>query len=140
MQILIAFVVGLVFGIGLIVAGMTDPARVLDFLDLAGLWNPSLAFVMGGAILVTLPAFAIARQRQRTLLGAPLQLPTSTRIDGRLLLGALAFGVGWGLAGLCPGPALALLASGNGKVLLLVVSMLGGMAIFEVVERFNRSA
>lgn len=138
MQILIAFVVGLVFGIGLIVAGMTDPARVLGFLDLAGLWNPSLAFVMGGAILVALPAFAIARQRQRTLLGAPLQLPTSTRIDRRLLLGALAFGVGWGLAGLCPGPALALLASGNGKVLLFVVSMLGGMAIFEIVEHVRR--
>ena len=138
MQILIAFLAGLVFGIGLIVAGMTDPARVLGFLDLAGLWNPSLAFVMGGAILVALPAFAIARQRQRTLLGAPLQLPTSTRIDRRLLLGAVAFGVGWGLAGLCPGPALALLASGNGKVLLFVVSMLGGMAIFEVVEHVRR--
>jgi uncharacterized membrane protein YedE/YeeE len=138
MQILIAFVVGLVFGIGLIVAGMTDPARVLGFLDLAGWWNPSLAFVMGGAILVALPAFAIARQRQRTLLGAPLQLPTSTRIDRRLLLGAAAFGVGWGLAGLCPGPALALLASGNGKVLLFVASMLGGMVIFEVVEHVRR--
>ena len=138
MQILIAFVVGLVFGIGLIVAGMTDPARVLGFLDLAGWWNPSLAFVMGGAILVALPAFAIAGQRQRTLLGAPLQLPTSTRIDRRLLLGAAAFGVGWGLAGLCPGPALALLASGNGKVLLFVASMLGGMVIFEVVEHVRR--
>ena len=121
MQILIAFVVGVVFGIGLIVAGMTDAARVLGFLDLTGWWNPTLAFVMGGAILVALPAFAIARQRQRTLLGEPLQLPTSTRIDRRLVLGALAFGVGWGLAGLCPGPALALLAGGNGKVLLFVV-------------------
>jgi len=138
MQILIAFVVGLVFGIGLIVAGMTDPARVLGFLDLAGLWNPSLAFVMGGAILVALPAFAIARQRQRTLLGAPLQLPASTRIDRRLVLGALAFGVGWGLAGLCPGPALALLAGGDGKVLLFVMAMLGGMGIFEVLERVRR--
>lgn len=138
MQILIAFVVGVVFGIGLIVAGMTDAARVLGFLDLTGWWNPTLAFVMGGAILVALPAFAIARQRQRTLLGEPLQLPTSTRIDRRLVLGALAFGVGWGLAGLCPGPALALLAGGNGKVLLFVVSMLGGMAIFEAAERVRR--
>ena len=140
MQILISFTVGLVFGIGLIVAGMTDPARVLGFLDLAGAWNPSLALVMGGAILVALPAFAVARQRQRTLLGAPLQLPTSSRIDRRLVFGALAFGVGWGLAGLCPGPALALLASGNGKVLLFVASMVAGMLIFEALERLRRAA
>lgn len=140
MQILISFAVGLVFGIGLIVAGMTDPARVLGFLDLAGAWNPSLALVMGGAILVALPAFAVACQRQRTLLGAPLQLPTSTRIDRRLVFGALAFGVGWGLAGLCPGPALALLASGNGKVLLFVASMVAGMLIFAALERLRRAA
>ena len=138
MQILIALLVGLVFGLGLIVSGMTDPARVLGFLDLAGLWNPSLAFVMGGAIAVALPAFVVAARRQRTLTGAPLQLPTATRIDRRLVLGALAFGAGWGLAGLCPGPALALIATGNGKVLVFVASMLVGMGIFEVVERWRR--
>ena len=138
MQILIALLVGLVFGLGLIVSGMTDPARVLGFLDLAGLWNPSLAFVMGGAIAVALPAFVVAARRQRTLTGAPLQRPTATRIDRRLLLGALAFGAGWGLAGLCPGPALALIATGNGKVLVFVASMLVGMGIFEVVERWRR--
>lgn len=138
MQILIALLVGLVFGLGLIVSGMTDPARVLGFLDLAGWWNPSLAFVMGGAIAVALPAFVVAARRQRTLTGAPLQLPTATRIDRRLVLGALAFGAGWGLAGLCPGPALALIATGNGKVLVFVASMLVGMGIFEVVERWRR--
>ncbi|KQN79034.1 MULTISPECIES: DUF6691 family protein [unclassified Duganella] len=138
MQILISLLVGLVFGLGLIVSGMTDPARVLGFLDLAGLWNPSLAFVMGGAIAVALPAFVVAARRQRTLTGAPLQLPTATRIDRRLVLGALAFGAGWGLAGLCPGPALALIATGNGKVLVFVASMLVGMGIFEVVERWRR--
>lgn len=138
MQILISLLVGLVFGLGLIVSGMTDPARVLGFLDLAGLWNPSLAFVMGGAIAVALPAFVVAARRQRTLTGAPLQLPTVTRIDRRLVLGALAFGAGWGLAGLCPGPALALIATGNGKVLVFVASMLVGMGIFEVVERWRR--
>ena len=138
MQILISLLVGLVFGLGLIVSGMTDPARVLGFLDLAGLWNPSLAFVMGGAIAVALPAFVVAARRQRTLTGAPLQLPTATRIDRRLVLGALAFGAGWGLAGLCPGPALALIATGNGKVLVFVASMLAGMGIFEVVERWRR--
>lgn len=139
MQILISLLAGLVFGIGLIIAGMTDPARVLGFLDLAGRWNPSLAFVMGGAIVVALPAFAFAARRQRTVTGAPLQLPTATRIDRRLLLGALAFGAGWGLAGLCPGPALALLATGNGKVLVFVASMLVGMGMFEVVERWRPS-
>lgn len=138
MQILISLLVGLVFGLGLIVSGMTDPARVLGFLDLAGLWNPSLAFVMGGAIAVALPAFVVAARRQRTLTGAPLQLPTATRIDRRLVLGALAFGAGWGLTGLCPGPALALIATGNGKVLVFVASMLVGMGIFEVVERWRR--
>lgn len=139
MQILIALLAGLVFGLGLIISGMTDPARVLGFLDLAGRWNPSLAFVMGGAIAVALPAFAVAARRQRTLTGAPLQLPTTTRIDRRLVLGALAFGAGWGLAGLCPGPALALIATGNGKVLVFVASMLVGMAIFEVIERRRQS-
>lgn len=139
MQSLIALLVGLVFGLGLIVSGMTDPARVLGFLDLAGSWNPSLAFVMGGAIVVALPAFALAARRQRTLTGAPLQLPTATRIDRRLVLGALAFGAGWGLAGLCPGPALALLVTGNGKVLVFVASMLVGMGVFEVVERWRQA-
>lgn len=139
MQSLIALLVGLVFGLGLIVSGMTDPARVLGFLDLAGSWNPSLAFVMGGAIVVALPAFALAARRQRTLSGAPLQLPTATRIDRRLVLGALAFGAGWGLAGLCPGPALALLVTGNGKVLVFVASMLVGMGVFEVVERWRQA-
>lgn len=138
MQILIALLVGLVFGLGLIVSGMTEPARVLGFLDLAGRWNPSLAFVMGGAIAVALPAFVVAARRQRTLTGAPLQLPSATRIDRRLVLGALAFGAGWGLAGLCPGPALALIATGNGKVLVFVASMLVGMGMFEVVERWRR--
>ena len=139
MQSLIALLVGLVFGLGLIISGMTDPARVLGFLDLAGSWNPSLAFVMGGAIVVALPAFALAARRQRTLTGAPLQLPTATRIDRRLVLGALAFGAGWGLAGLCPGPALALLVTGNGKVLVFVASMLVGMGVFEVVERWRQA-
>jgi len=138
MQIVIALLVGLVFGLGLIVSGMTEPARVLGFLDLAGRWNPSLAFVMGGAIAVAMPAFVVAARRQRTLTGAQLQLPTATRIDRRLVLGALAFGAGWGLAGLCPGPALALIATGNGKVLVFVASMLVGMGIFEVVERWRR--
>jgi len=135
MSILTAFFVGLVFGIGLIVSGMTDPAKVLGFLDLAGDWDPSLAFVMAGAILVGLLAFRSAERRERSLLGEPMRLPTATRIDRRLLLGALAFGAGWGLAGYCPGPALASRALGGVKPLIFTLAMVGGMGLFELIER-----
>jgi hypothetical protein len=135
MQVLAAFIVGLVFGIGLIVAGMTDPAKVQGFLDLAGPWDPSLAFVMGGAILVGLLAFPYAEKRERALLGDAMRLPTATRIDRRLVVGGLSFGAGWGLAGFCPGPALASLASGRVEVLLFTGAMLAGMGIFEILER-----
>ncbi len=135
MPILSAFLVGLAFGIGLIVSGMTDPAKVLGFLDLAGDWDPSLAFVMAGAILVGLFAFRVAGRRERSLLGEPMRLPTATRIDRRLLLGSLAFGAGWGLAGFCPGPALASLALGGAKPLIFTLAMLAGMGLFELIER-----
>ncbi|XYJ12606.1 YeeE/YedE family protein [Telluria sp. B2] len=135
MHILMALIVGLVFGIGLIVSGMTDPAKVLGFLDLGGAWDPSLAFVMGGAILVGSIAFRYAGRRERSLLGEAMHLPSATRIDRRLVLGSLAFGAGWGLAGYCPGPALASLASGGLKPLLFTLAMLAGMGIFEVLDR-----
>ena len=99
--------VGLLFGLGLCLSGMTNAAKVLGFLDLAGPWDPSLAFVMGGAIVAAFPAFRVALRRGRTLAGEPLDLPTATAIDGRLIGGSLLFGVGWGLVGLCPGPAIA---------------------------------
>lgn len=137
MQIFIALMVGLVFGLGMIVSGMTDPAKVIGFLDLAGDWDPSLAFVMAGAILVGIFAFAVARKRERSLLGAPMRLPTATNIDRRLVLGSLAFGVGWGLAGYCPGPALASLATGGVKPLIFTLAMLAGMALFEVLDRVS---
>jgi uncharacterized membrane protein YedE/YeeE len=135
MHIVIALLAGLVFGIGMIVAGMTDPAKVTGFLDLAGNWDPSLALVMGGAILVGMFAFGYARKRERSLLGAVMRLPTATGIDRRLVLGSLAFGAGWGLAGYCPGPALASLASGGAKPLIFTLAMLAGMALFELLER-----
>ena len=135
MQIVSAFIVGLVFGIGLIVAGMTDPAKVQAFLDLAGSWDPSLAFVMGGAILVALVAVRFAGTRERSMLGEAMRLPTVSRIDRRLVLGSLAFGAGWGLAGFCPGPALASLATGGSKVLIFTGAMLAGMVVFEFLER-----
>ena len=134
MHIILALLVGLVFGIGLIVSGMTDPSKVIGFLDLAGRWDPSLGFVMGGAILVGLVAFRFAAGRDRSLLGDAMRLPTATHIDRRLVLGGLAFGAGWGLAGYCPGPALASLASGGSKPLIFSVAMIVGMAIFELLE------
>lgn len=135
MLLISAFFVGLVFGLGLIISGMTDPAKVQGFLDLAGNWDPSLAFVMGGAILVGLFAFRLAAGRKLALLGGPMRLPAATRIDRRLVLGSLAFGAGWGLAGFCPGPALASLASGGAKPLIFTAAMIAGMAIFELLER-----
>ncbi|MFC7289894.1 DUF6691 family protein [Herminiimonas glaciei] len=138
MQILMALLAGLVFGIGLIISGMANPAKVIGFLDLAGKWDPSLAFVMGGAILVGLFAFRIAAKRSTTLLGDPLRLPQAKQIDRRLVLGGLAFGVGWGLAGYCPGPALASLVIGHSKTVIFVTAMVLGMAIFELLETYTR--
>ena len=135
MQLLMALFAGLVFGLGLIVSGMTDPSKVIGFLDLAGAWDPSLALVMGGAIGVGLVAFRLARTRSQALLGGPMQLPTAHQIDRRLVLGGLTFGIGWGLAGFCPGPALASLATGGSKPLIFTAAMLVGMVIFEVLER-----
>lgn len=136
-NILVALAVGLVFGLGLIVSGMADPARVLGFLDVTGLWNPSLAFVMAGAIAVGLVAFAIARRRGRTLGGAPLQRPTARGLDARLIGGALLFGAGWGLAGFCPGPALVGLGMGLRSAAVFVAAMVAGMALFEGLERLR---
>ncbi|MES2756944.1 MAG: DUF6691 family protein [Pseudomonadota bacterium] len=135
MHIIMALAVGLIFGIGLIVSGMTDPSKVIGFLDLAGLWDPSLGFVMGGAILVGLVAFRFAAGRDQSLLGDIMRLPTATQVDRRLVLGGLAFGAGWGLAGYCPGPALASLASGGSKPLIFAAAMIVGMVIFELLER-----
>lgn len=129
------FGVGLLFGLGLILAGMTDPSKVLGFLDLGGLWDPSLAFVMGGAIVVSVGAFALAQKRTRSFLGGAMHLPTRRDIDKRLVTGSLLFGAGWGLAGFCPGPALVSLGTGNPKAVVFVLAMLAGMALFEVLER-----
>jgi len=128
------FAVGLLFGIGLILSGMTDPGKVIGFLDLAGAWDPSLALVMGGAILVGVFAFALAKKRTTTFLGGALHLPSARDIDKRLLAGSLLFGAGWGLAGFCPGPALVSLGGGEAKAAVFVLAMLTGMAIFEWSE------
>ncbi|MCM8613014.1 YeeE/YedE family protein [Accumulibacter sp.] len=139
MSILISLLIGLVFGCGLIVSGMSNPAKVLAFLDLAGDWDPSLALVMAGAIAVGLPAFSVARRRQNSLRGKPLQMPTARQIDRRLLAGSALFGIGWGLAGICPGPALVLLGSGAVQGAVFVLAMLAGMAVFTAFERLSQA-
>lgn len=138
MRKLTALMAGLIFGIGLLLAGMANPAKVLGFLDLAGAWDPSLALVMLAAIAVAVLPFRWARQQRLTLLDAPMQLPNKRSLDRRLIGGSLLFGVGWGIAGICPGPALAILLSGHWQVLLFVLAMLAGMLLFSVLE--NRRA
>lgn len=134
-----SFIVGLIFGIGLILAGMTDPSKVIGFLDIAGRWDPSLAFVMGGAILVGVVAFRFARKRSANFFGGAIRLPTKSDIDLRLVGGSLVFGIGWGMAGFCPGPALTALGTGNAKAAIFVLAMVAGMAIFEFAERFRHA-
>lgn len=132
------FLVGLVFGLGLIVSGMTDPGKVLGFLDLTGWWDPSLAFVMGGAIAVGIFGFVAAKKRTTSFLGGAMQLPTSRDIDKRLIVGSLLFGAGWGVAGFCPGPAIVSVGAGEPKAIVFVLAMLVGMWLFEVAERRAR--
>lgn len=134
MVALLAFLSGLVFGLGLLVSGMANPAKVLGFLDLAGSWDPSLALVMGGALAVTAAGFAWLRRRRASLSGEPLHWPTATRIDPRLAFGSLAFGVGWGLAGFCPGPALVAAAAGVREALIFVAAMVAGMALYSAIQ------
>ncbi|HEV7414251.1 MAG TPA: DUF6691 family protein [Casimicrobiaceae bacterium] len=129
-----AFVAGLVFGMGLLVSGMVNPAKVLGFLDLAGRWDPSLALVMVGAIAIGAVGFAIAGGRKTTVLGTPMLLPTARTIDRRLVFGGALFGVGWGLAGFCPGPAVVALGAGHLKAIVFVAAMMGGMLVFEWIE------
>ncbi len=126
---------GLLFGLGLAVSRMIDPAKVLGFLDVAGNWDPSLALVMGGALAITLPAYQLAKGRAAPWLDASFQLPTAVQIDGRLLIGAAAFGAGWGLVGLCPGPAIAGIGLGRWESWVFVGAMAGGFLIVRMIGR-----
>lgn len=136
-RLALPWVAGVLFGWGLWWAQMVSPAKVLGFLDLLGHWDPSLALVMGGAIAVGVPVYLLARRQQTSWSGESLQLPTQQHIDRRLVLGGLAFGAGWGLAGLCPGPALFGAAAGQQGALLFVAAMLSGFALFEGLERWR---
>ena len=134
MSLLFSLLAGLIFGLGLIVAGMANPAKVLGFLDIGGLWDPSLALVMAAAVAIATLGFVWAKKRKTSLLGQPLQLPTATRVDRRLMGGSMLFGIGWGLAGICPGPALVLLGAGIYKGVIFTAAMVAGMAIFSLIE------
>jgi uncharacterized protein len=140
MTVFASLLAGLVFGLGLIVSGMADPAKVLGFLDLGGAWDPSLALVMAGAIAVGALAFALARKRDVSFLGATMKLPTSRDIDARLVIGSVVFGIGWGVAGFCPGPGLVALGMGEVKALVFVVAMLVDRGAFELLERRRHTA
>ena len=131
MSYLIALLSGLIFGLGLILSGMTNPAKVKGFLDLFGQWDPSLALVMGGAIAVGVLAFARAKRQAVSWTGAPMEMPTSTVVDRRLVIGGLLFGAGWGIAGYCPGPAIVSAAGGSMVAVAFVIAMLVGMALHD---------
>ena len=130
------YLVGLLFGLGLLLSGMTNPGKVIGFLDLFGAWDPSLALVMGGAIMIGVFAFTFAKKRTSNFFGGLLRFPTNNQIDKQLIIGSLLFGAGWGLAGFCPGPALVSMASGQPKAVLFVIAMIIGMIGFELMDRF----
>lgn len=130
-----AFFAGLIFGFGLLLAGMANPAKVLAFLDVSGTWDPSLALVMAGAISVAVVPLNWARRNRQSLLGARMQLPVTTQLDARLIAGSLVFGIGWGIAGICPGPAVATLLTGHWKILIFLSALLAGMYLFSALEK-----
>ena len=139
-RLIVALFSGMLFGLGLAVSGMVSPTKIIGFLDIAGDWDPTLAFVMGGALLITIPAFRLILKRSRPILADGFALPTKSALDARLLGGAALFGVGWGLAGFCPGPAVTALATGLAPVFAFVTAMMVGMALYQwLFERPARS-
>jgi uncharacterized membrane protein YedE/YeeE len=134
LKMLVNLFAGTLFGLGLAISGMVNPQKVIGFLDFAGDWDPTLALVFGGALLVAIPAFRLILKRPRPVLAEKFDLPTKKDVDARLLAGAAIFGIGWGLAGLCPGPAVTALASGLAPVFAFVAAMLAGMAIYKWVS------
>lgn len=137
MNILFTWLAGLIFGIGLIISGMTNPAKVLGFLDITGIWDPSLAFVMAGGIAIASIGFLVAKKRTKSFLGLQMRFPTGKKIDRPLIIGGAIFGLGWGIAGICPGPALVLVGGGVFKGVIFVIAMLLGMALFEKINRLK---
>jgi uncharacterized protein len=133
-SVLVAILCGVLFGAGLVVSDMVNPARVLAFLDVAGAWDPSLALVLGGALIPSSLAYLIRRRMAAPIVATRFDVPTGRTIDRRLITGAALFGVGWGVVGLCPGPAIAALTTGRWQILLFVAAMVGGMALFRILH------
>jgi uncharacterized membrane protein YedE/YeeE len=140
MQWATAGLAGLLLGAGLILSGMANPAKVIGFLDVAGPWDPSLGLVMGGGLVVGSIGFALLKKQPKTLMGEPLNLPTSRKIDLRLILGSVLFGIGWGITGICPGPGLVLLGAGIPEGVIYVASLLAGMTLYSLIEKVRHSA
>lgn len=134
LKMLVNLFAGALFGLGLTISGMVNPAKIIGFLDFAGDWDPTLALVFGGALLVTIPAFRLILRRSRPVLAEEFELPSKKDVDGRLLAGAAIFGIGWGLAGFCPGPAVTALASGLLPVFAFVAAMVAGMAAYKWIS------
>jgi len=137
MRLIFIFFTGLVFGSGISLSGMIDPAKVLNFFDLAGSWDPSLMFVMAGALVVTFIGYRLVWQRPASLLGGSFQLPTATEVDRNLVIGAALFGVGWGIAGFCPGAAIPAIGTGRWEVLLFLFSVIAGFSLRRIVGKTN---
>jgi len=135
MKFFTALFAGVLFGAGLLLSGMTDPANVLGFLDIFGAWRPQLALVMGAAVCVTAPAFLYVRRRALDARGEPVELPDRRRIDGPLVTGATLFGIGWGLSGICPGPGIVLLSTRSGVAFIFMGAVIAGMALLPLLRR-----
>lgn len=139
LQWLTAGLAGLLLGLGLILSGMANPAKVVGFLDVAGPWDPSLGLVMGGGLVAGSMGFALLKKQPKTLLGEPLNLPSSRKIDLRLVMGSILFGMGWGITGICPGPGLVLLGAGIPEGAIYVVSLLAGMTLYSIIEKLRHN-
>jgi uncharacterized protein len=134
LSVLIQFGIGLLFGLGLIISGMVNPAKVLNFLDIAGTWDPSLAFVMGGAVIVTFMGYKLVFRRKQPIFDSVFHVPTSSHIDNRIIVGPALFGIGWGLAGFCPGPAFTALGTGQIGAVIVVIAMIIGMVAARILS------
>ncbi|WP_227270398.1 DUF6691 family protein [Roseobacter weihaiensis] len=139
MKLVYALFTGLIFGIGIALSGMMNPAKVLNFFDVAGTWDPSLAFVMGGALVITFVGYRLVWRRNAPLFGDRFQVPTSTKIDGSLIGGSALFGIGWGIAGFCPGAALPALGTGRWEVVLFIVAVVVGFVLRRLLAKISRA-
>lgn len=137
MRLILTYVIGLVFGSGIMISGMANPAKVINFFDVAGTWDPSLAFVMGGALLVTLIGYRLAFKKQKPIFAESFSLPARKDLDANLIGGSILFGIGWAFSGFCPGGALPAIGTGNINVLIFIASLVAGFYLVRIARRFN---